>query len=59
MFIPHWMQYTKFLILQAIVKPLAPKSGRVSVLLAILSIWAVSGALAAPAAESRRAGWWR
>ena len=36
-------------MLQAIVRPLAPKSGRVSVLLAILSIWAVPGALAAPA----------
>ena len=36
-------------MLQAIVRPLAPKSGRVSVLLAILSIWAVSVALAAPA----------
>ena len=34
---------------QAIVRPLAPKSGRVSVLLGILSIWGVSGLLAAPA----------
>ena len=36
-------------LLQAIVRPLAPKSGRVSVLLGILSIWGVSGLLAAPA----------
>ena len=30
-------------------RPLAPKSGRVSVLLGILTIWGVSGLLAAPA----------
>ena len=35
---------------KAIVRPLAPKSGRMKVLLTILSIWTISALLAAPAA---------
>ena len=38
------------MVLQAIVRPLAPKSGRMKVLLTILSIWTISALLAAPAA---------
>ena len=34
---------------QAIIRPLSPKSGKMSVLLVILSIWTVSGIMAAPA----------
>ena len=37
------------LCLQAIMRPLSPKSGKVKVLLTIVSIWAISALLASPA----------
>ena len=48
---PSYLLYPSFSPFspQAIVSPLAPKSGRFQVLLTILSIWLVSGILASPA----------